>query len=39
VLRVLGLDYIKRLAGILPTKGKLSKALQKERAQDKRKGA
>jgi len=39
VLTVLSPDYIKGLAGILPTKGKLSKALLQERARDKAKGS
>ena len=39
VLTVLSPDYIKSLSGILPTKGKLSKALLQERARDRAKGA
>ena len=32
-------EYFERMAGILPTKGKLSQALLEERAKDKERGA
>lgn len=37
ILKALTLSYFEKIAGVLPTKGKLSKALLKERAKDKEK--
>ncbi|MEW5817665.1 MAG: AbrB/MazE/SpoVT family DNA-binding domain-containing protein [Spirochaetota bacterium] len=37
VLKPITEEYFERLAGILPTKGKLSKALLQERAEEKEK--
>jgi len=39
VIRVLSREYFGKLAGILPSKGKLSKALLEERAKDREKGS
>ena len=36
VLKPVTADYFKKIAGVLPTKGKLAKALLEERARDKK---
>jgi AbrB family looped-hinge helix DNA binding protein len=39
VLKPVTPEYFKRIEGILPTKGRLSKALLEERSRDREKGA
>lgn len=39
ILQPLTEDYFKRIAGVLGTRGKLSRALLEERARDKERGA
>jgi len=39
ILRPVTPEYFERIAGVLPTKGKLSKALLEERAKDKEREA